>query len=137
MPLTTEPFCGRLPTEFGSLPKKEFMETIYCDGSLKYICCVHNNEITMLPVEDMSHNEAEYEAILLALDIAEGKEAIIYSDSQLAIRQINGGYRVKNEKIRVKWSSVIKVREHRAEKGLKTMFEWIPRGQNQAGLVLE
>ncbi len=52
-----------------------------------------------------TNNEAEYLAIIAALDVAAseyGYDAAIrlHSDSELAIRQLSGGYRVRSEKLR-------------------------------------
>src|SRR5205809_811694 len=50
-----------------------------------------------------TNNVAEYEALLLGLEalIDSGKKAIrIQSDSQLLVRQLNGEYRVKDEKLK-------------------------------------
>lgn len=50
-----------------------------------------------------TNNEAEYRALLLALDEAKRARAsqlTIYSDSQLLVEQINGRYRVKAENLK-------------------------------------
>jgi ribonuclease HI len=49
------------------------------------------------------NNEAEYEAILLALMMcwaADLKDPIIYSDSNLVVKQINGDWKCNNEDLR-------------------------------------
>lgn len=46
-----------------------------------------------------SNNRAEYLAIIAALETAQqmsAEEIILYSDSELVVRQINGRYRVRN-----------------------------------------
>ncbi len=48
-------------------------------------------------------NVAEYQALIRALEVAEGHEATrveVRADSQLLIRQLEGRYRVKNEGLR-------------------------------------
>ena len=47
-----------------------------------------------------TNNQAEYQALLLALEKAEGlgiKELRAFADSELMVKQIKGEYRVKNE----------------------------------------
>ena len=49
---------------------------------------------------EMTNNQAEYHALLLALKEAKRLGATrlrIYADSELVVRQINGDYRVKNQ----------------------------------------
>ena len=51
-----------------------------------------------------TNNEAEYEALLLAMDrvLTLGFDrAEFFSDSELMVRQINGRYRTKNERLKV------------------------------------
>jgi ribonuclease HI len=52
----------------------------------------------------VTNNVAEYEALLMGLDalIELGRKNIrVQSDSQLLVRQLNGEYRVKDEKLKV------------------------------------
>lgn len=54
----------------------------------------------------LTNNQAEYEALLRALEAAgpdERTELDVYSDSQLMVRQINGEYRVKDEGLKPLW----------------------------------
>ncbi len=47
----------------------------------------------------MTNNQAEYNALLRSLDIAEklgGDDLLIHSDSELMVKQINGEYRVRD-----------------------------------------
>jgi ribonuclease HI len=51
-----------------------------------------------------TNNVAEYEALLIGLEalLKSGKKQIhVHSDSQLLVRQLNGEYRVKDEKLKV------------------------------------
>jgi ribonuclease HI len=51
-----------------------------------------------------TNNIAEYEALILGLEgaLAHGyKKLDVYMDSELLAKQINGSYRVKNEKLKV------------------------------------
>jgi ribonuclease HI len=50
----------------------------------------------------LTNNMAEYMAVIIALMVfleLGAKSATIYSDSELLVRQLNGEYRVKNEKL--------------------------------------
>ncbi|EZQ03109.1 MULTISPECIES: ribonuclease HI [Acidianus] len=79
--------------------------------------------------KDSTNNVAEYMGIyclltkLLELGI---KSAIIRGDSQLVIRQINGEYRVKSQRIYQIYKKVIDI--------VKSMdyikFQWVPRTEN-------
>jgi ribonuclease HI len=56
-----------------------------------------------------TNNEAEYEALINALKEAANqkfKKIKIYSDSELAIKQINGEYKVKHENLKKKVDEV-------------------------------
>jgi ribonuclease HI len=51
-----------------------------------------------------TNNVAEYEALLIGLEalLKSGKKQIrVQSDSQLLVRQLNGEYRVKDEKLKI------------------------------------
>jgi ribonuclease HI len=72
-----------------------------------------------------TNNEAEYAAIIAALELARAQGltgVIIRSDSQLCVNQINGQWQV---------------REARLLREVQGRIEWVPRGQNQAGIYLE
>ena len=62
------------------------------------------------PLIDKTNNEAEYMAMIkgahvsLELNIL---NIVIYSDSQLIVKQVNGEYRVKNDRMRLLNSEVI------------------------------
>lgn len=52
---------------------------------------------------ETTNNQAEYRAIILGLQLASRKgatEILYYVDSELAVKQLNGEYKVKNEEIR-------------------------------------
>ncbi|MFZ5955025.1 MAG: ribonuclease HI family protein [Nanoarchaeota archaeon] len=58
-----------------------------------------------------TNNEAEYHAIILALENVEEKDIEIISDSELVIKQINGQYKIKQphlQQLRDKISILIK-----------------------------
>ncbi|MEK6848198.1 MAG: ribonuclease HI family protein [Nanoarchaeota archaeon] len=62
-----------------------------------------NNEIIKEHCERIgvkTNNEAEYYALIKALELAgdySGEEVLVYMDSELVIRQLNGEYKVKAE----------------------------------------
>ncbi len=61
-----------------------------------------------------TNNQAEYKALLAALDNAAAQNAdtvICYSDSELVIKQITGEYRVKNQDLRELWQKVHETRK--------------------------
>ena len=59
-----------------------------------------------------TNDEAEYEAVLLGLDLAKAARAmsvVIHCNSQVIIRHINGNYEAKGERMR-EYLSMIKKR---------------------------
>lgn len=57
-----------------------------------------------------TNNVAEYEAVLLGLDLAaqlKAREVEVRSDSELLVMQVNGRYKVKNERLRVLHGRVV------------------------------
>jgi len=82
-----------------------------------------------LPIGRATNNQAEYRAIIAALEEAiklGAKQVNMYSDSELVVRQINGRYRVKAVSIKPLYQRV---------KQLQSQFEGftithIPRQQN-------
>ncbi len=56
-----------------------------------------------------TNNQAEYMAVISALEIAKdigGSDLVIFSDSQLMIRQITGQYKVRNKELLMMWKKV-------------------------------
>jgi ribonuclease HI len=56
-----------------------------------------------------TNNQAEYEALIAALESAVGlhaEEVTCHLDSELVTKQVTGGYRVKNSELRRLWSKV-------------------------------
>lgn len=57
----------------------------------------------------LTNNQAEYEALLLGLEAVDpdpGTEVVVYSDSELLVRQLNGEYRVKSPGLRERYRRV-------------------------------
>jgi ribonuclease HI len=59
-----------------------------------------------------TNNQAEYRAIIAGLEKAVelgARQARVYSDSELIVKQINGRYRVKNTSLRILYENVVKL----------------------------
>ena len=77
-----------------------------------------------------TNNVAEYEGLLMGLEalLQLGKKRIrVQSDSQLLVRQLNGTYRVKNEKLKTLFQTAVKLL-HQFE-GYRILY--VPRELNK------
>ncbi len=77
-----------------------------------------------------TNNIAEYRALLLGLKAAfkyRPDRLHVFMDSELAVRQIRGEYKVKNEGIRIYYNQVLK----QMEKFSSWDIQHIPRSRNQ------
>ncbi len=109
---------------------------------------VESSGVTVIyeEVGDKTNNEAEYHALLRLLSLMSAQWAgddgkipreigrvRIRSDSQLLVNQVNGDWRVKEDRLK-------KLRDD-AKRLIDRMgsivLEWVPREQNYAGLWLE
>ena len=66
-------------------------------------------------LHDATNNEAEYNALILGLkSLLKLKllNPIIYSDSELVVKQVNGEYRVKNDRMKLLHNEVIILLKH-------------------------
>lgn len=80
--------------------------------------------------DDVTNNQAEYRALLLALEEAAKKKPTrlrIYSDSELMVRQIKGEYKVKNEGIKPLFRDAVVL----LKKIGNYTIEYIPREKNK------
>jgi ribonuclease HI len=81
-------------------------------------------------IGEQTNNVAEYTALLdamrLALELG-GKNLKIYSDSQLLVRQFNGKYRIKNDRL-FKYLAQI---QHLRQKFSSVELIHIPREENK------
>jgi len=86
-----------------------------------------------------TNNEAEYKAIIKALDILiksrwfsqkneNGGEVICRLDSQLVVEQINGNYKVKQDHIKL---LIADLRNIMSKINLRISFSYVPREQNK------
>lgn len=79
---------------------------------------------------EMTNNQAEYRALLLALEEARRQKATmlrIYADSELLVKQIRGEYKVKNDGIRPIFREVMGILR---SVGTYTI-EYVPREKNK------
>jgi len=77
-----------------------------------------------------TNNQAEYEAIIEALETAlalHAKEVTCHLDSQLVVKQITGEYQVKNAALRKLWKKVQEVKSSFK----KASFINVPRTNSQ------
>jgi len=77
-----------------------------------------------------TNNQAEYEAIIAALESAtalHATEVICHLDSQLVVKQVTGEYRVKNSELRKLWRKV----QELIRSFKKASFISVPRTNSQ------
>lgn len=112
------------------------MQTIYTDGSGDGRMAWYNEttkEMKSDREDGMTNNEAEYTAVIRALETVEDKDVKIMSDSKLVVNQLKGEWHIKGEQLRKLFDTVhdiIKKRE------LNVEFVWVPREENPAGKYL-
>ena len=120
--------------------------TVYFDGSpssssttVAVVLCKNNHRRTFIDHFDqpLTNNQAEYLALIYALALLSSKgikeNVVVRGDSQLVIYQMNGIYKVREEKLKILHETAKRYLER--FKNIK--LEWIPRRQNLAGRVLE
>lgn len=90
---------------------------------------------------EMTNNMAEYSALLRALDVALAAGATdvnIFCDSELLVRQINGEYRVKNERLKDYFDQAVKkLRETKQWKVQHVRREGNARADELANLAMD
>jgi len=77
-----------------------------------------------------TNNEAEYQALILGLTLAtelKVRELVCKLDSELVVNQLNGFYKVKNEKLGVLFKTVKNLQKNFSS----IKFVHIPRTQNK------
>lgn len=65
-------------------------------------------------IGETTNSQAEYRAVIKALKLAKNfthKSVNIFTDSEFLVKQMNGEYRVKDEKIKVLYKEVIKLKK--------------------------
>jgi ribonuclease HI len=77
-------------------------------------------------VGSRTNNQAEYEALIAALESAislGAQEVLCHLDSELVVKQVTGEYRVKNKELKKLWNKVQELRQYFK----KTSFVNVPR----------
>lgn len=77
-----------------------------------------------------TNNFAEYSSLHLALSVAKrykAKKLLIYSDSELLVKQFNGEYQIKDKKLK-ELMNIIKKEVNKFE---EIRLEYIPRNKNK------
>lgn len=86
-------------------------------------------------IDGLTNNQSEYRALLAVLQyVAEGSHVRVCSDSMLLVQQFAGTWAVNNPELEKLLSNA---RELIDAKGLHVEVRWVPRGQNEAGKLLE
>ena len=81
-------------------------------------------------------NEAEYVAVIYALQKSSDMSVEILSDSKLVVNQLNRKWHIKAETLRQLAEMVWEDVAARKKFGHKVTFTWIPRKENKAGKML-
>lgn len=82
-----------------------------------------------------THNEAEWEALLFALEqVQEYGPVTIFMDSRLVVRQFNGVYKCRDQRM-ANYRHVAHRKIH--ARGIAVEVKWIPRDKNKAGWLLD
>src|SRR3954469_11348628 len=92
-------------------------------------------EVSLVLSFTTSNNQAEYEALLEGLRLAEdvgAREVMIYTDSQLVASQVNGNYQAKNDTL----AEYLTFVREKMKKFSKADVEHIPREHNSRADVL-
>ncbi|MBU0613347.1 ribonuclease HI family protein [Patescibacteria group bacterium] len=79
---------------------------------------------------ETTNNQAEYRAVLLALEKAlelEGTEIVLYSDSELIVNQLNRKYKVKNKELSTIFVKIWNI----AQKFDSVSYHHVPREKNK------
>jgi ribonuclease HI len=97
-------------------------------AAIAYLILSENGQVLMANshyVGSRTNNQAEYEALIAALESAvklHAEEVICHLDSELVVKQLNGEYRVKNPELRKLWKKVQEL-----SRNLTTKFISVPR----------
>jgi ribonuclease HI len=108
---------------------------VYVDGSGKngtYCYLIPGKKPNIFREELLTNNQAEYKAIIAALQELTDIEMTIYSDSLLAVKQLDREYKIRNSELR-KLASKVRI----LSRNRKITFKWIPREKNLAGKMLD
>ncbi len=112
------------------------MITIQTDGNGDgyYIALFPNSKRHYDHQKGITHNEAEYNGVILALQKLSNKsKAIIQTDSQLVVGQLTEGWKINLPHLYDKVEYINQIIEN---KSLDITFEWIKRERNVSDIVL-
>lgn len=117
--------------------------TIYCDGGARGNPGPAGIGVVIVETDGQekktgkfigvkTNNQAEYEAVLYALQIVKSEyrevtEINFFLDSELVVKQMNSEYKIKNEQL---GNLLIKIKNLIIENDLKATFKHIPREKN-------
>lgn len=107
---------------------------VYCDGSGTGLYGYYVPSLGVLNYgkrENITHNEAEYHAIILALEDYPNSNMTIYTDSLLVVNQYNGTYKVKDPKMKYLLSRIRELSRNR-----RVEILYIRRKHNLADRIL-
>ena len=95
---------------------------------------------TIVDTGNGTNNRAEYQALIYALAIAQSVEddILIKSDSKLIVEQVNGNWKVKDQKLIPLCKDAQKLIDIRKQLfNASTTLQWLRREDNLAGHMLE
>lgn len=96
------------------------------------ICVFKNGDLFLeAPIGNKTNNEAEYHALIKALEDSKKSKTIIYSDSKLTVLTFLGEWDLKEQRL------IVLRDEARKLMSENIAIEWRPREQNLAGFYLE
>ena len=78
-----------------------------------------------------TNNEADYTGLIAGLEKAmelEHKSVVVFGDSDLVVKQVNGLYRVKQPHLKLLWEQAIALKQQFSS----CSIAWVPRAQNVA-----
>ena len=82
-------------------------------------------------IGNTTNNQAEYQAVLLALKIAQEKFASrqiqFFLDSKLIVEQLNGNYKIKNQGLKLLYFEVKKMQLNFPQ----VLYDYVPREKNR------
>jgi ribonuclease HI len=139
---TNVPLASRRKPQASSAEEKSAV-VIYCDGAgcgpdgkgsgFAWVR-PDTGEKHVEQLDGLTNNQAEYRAVLAAVDtLSEGSAAQLLTDSQLICFQITGKYKVYQPELAQLLSEVHALIR---KKSLKIDFQWIPRERNLAGKLV-
>jgi len=102
-------------------------------GAIGVVICDDRNCLLYEYSDCIGHctnNEAEYRALVKGLDLVARytrRRATAYSDSELVVKQMNGAYRLKNDRLR-SWFQEVKDRERVFQ---SVTYQHVPRGNQR------